>query len=50
MPIVLNAFVFQAFNGALVTGVQIYDNVTARMDFDVPGADNDRLRMLEGPH
>lgn len=22
---------------------------TARMDFDVPGADNDRLRALEGP-
>ncbi|MFT4066906.1 alanyl-tRNA editing protein [Paraburkholderia sp.] len=46
---VLNAFVFQAFDGALVTGVQMNDDGTARMDFDVPDADNDRLRALEGP-
>ena len=46
---VLNALVFQAFDGALVTGVQMADDGTARMDFDVPGADNDRLRALEGP-
>jgi misacylated tRNA(Ala) deacylase len=46
---VLNAFVFQSFDGALVTGVQMYDDGTARMDFDVPGADNDRLRALEAP-
>jgi misacylated tRNA(Ala) deacylase len=46
---VLNALVFQAFDGALVTGVQMADDGTARMDFDVPGADNDRLRELEGP-
>ena len=25
------------------------DDGTARMDFDLPGADNDRLRALEGP-
>src|SRR5258708_5669837 len=31
---ILNAFVYQTFNGALVTGVQMYDDRTARMDFD----------------
>lgn len=46
---ILNALVFQSFDGALVTGVQMADDGTARMDFDVPGADNDRLRSLEGP-
>lgn len=45
----LNAFVYQFFNGALVTGVQMNDDGTARMDFDLPDADNDRLRALEGP-
>lgn len=46
---VLNALVFQHFDGALVTGVQMAEDGTARMDFDVQGADNDRLRSLEGP-
>lgn len=46
---ILNALVFQSFDGALVTGVQMADDATARMDFDVPGADSDRLRALEGP-
>jgi misacylated tRNA(Ala) deacylase len=46
---ILNAFVYQSFDGALVTGVQMYGDGTARMDFDVPGADNDRLRALEAP-
>jgi misacylated tRNA(Ala) deacylase len=46
---ILNAFVFQSFDGALVTGVQMAADGTARMDFDLPGADNDRLRALEGP-
>jgi len=46
---ILNAFVFQSFDGALVTGVQMYEDGSARMDFDVPGADNDRLRALEAP-
>jgi misacylated tRNA(Ala) deacylase len=46
---ILNAFVYQTFNGALVTGVQMYGDGSARMDFDVPGADNDRLRSLEAP-
>ena len=46
---VLNAFVFQTFDGALVTGVQMNEDGTARMDFDLPDADNGRLRALEGP-
>jgi misacylated tRNA(Ala) deacylase len=46
---VLNALVFQSFDGALVTGVQMADDGTARMDFDIQGADSDRLRALEGP-
>jgi misacylated tRNA(Ala) deacylase len=46
---ILNALVFRAFDGALVTGVQMYEDGSARMDFDIQGADNDRLRALEGP-
>jgi misacylated tRNA(Ala) deacylase len=46
---ILNALVYQAFDGALVTGVQMYEDGTARMDFDVPGADNERIRALEAP-
>jgi len=46
---ILNALVFRSFNGALVTGVQMNEDGTARMDFDVPEADNDKLRALEGP-
>ena len=46
---VLNALVFQQFDGALVTGVQMNDDGTARMDFDLPDADNDKLRALEAP-
>jgi misacylated tRNA(Ala) deacylase len=46
---ILNALVFQAFDGALVTGVQMAEDGTARMDFDIQGADSDRLRALEGP-
>jgi misacylated tRNA(Ala) deacylase len=46
---ILNALIFKAFDGALVTGVQMAEDGTARMDFDVPDADNDRLRALEGP-
>lgn len=46
---VLNALVFQQFDGALVNGVQMAEDGTARMDFDIQGADNDRLRALEGP-
>ena len=46
---ILNAFVFQSFDGALVTGAQMNDDGTARLDFDLPDADNDRLRALEAP-
>jgi misacylated tRNA(Ala) deacylase len=44
---VLNALVYQQFQGALVTGAQLNADATARMDFDLPEADNDRLRALE---
>jgi len=44
---IMNALVFQQFDGALVTGAQMNDDSTARMDFDLPDADNDRLRALE---
>jgi misacylated tRNA(Ala) deacylase len=46
---ILNALVYQQFRGALVTGAQLGDDATARMDFDLPDADNDRLRALEAP-
>ena len=45
---ILNALVFRDFDGALVTGAQLAGDGTARLDFDLPGADNDRLRALEG--
>ena len=44
---ILNALVFRQFHGALVTGAQLNEDGTARMDFDLPDADNDRLRALE---
>jgi misacylated tRNA(Ala) deacylase len=43
----LNALVFRDWDGALVTGAQMNDDGTARIDFDIPDADNDRLRALE---
>ena len=46
---ILNALVFRDFDSALVTGVQMNEDGTARMDFDLPEADNDRLRALEAP-
>lgn len=46
---VLNAFVFEEFAGALVTGAQINADGTGRMDFDLPEVDNDRLRALTAP-
>jgi misacylated tRNA(Ala) deacylase len=46
---VLNAFVFDEFAGALVTGAQINGDGTGRMDFDLPQVDNDRVRALVGP-
>ena len=44
---ILNALVFRYFAGALVTGAQIAADGTARMDFDLPEVDNERLRKLE---
>jgi misacylated tRNA(Ala) deacylase len=44
---IVNALAFQTFDGALVTGAQIGDDGTARIDLDLPGADSDRLRALE---
>lgn len=46
---IVNAVVFQRFDGALVTGVQMNEDGTARIDFDLPDADNDRLRAIEEP-
>lgn len=46
---ILNALVFRHFDGALVTGAQLGADGTARLDFDLPDADNDRLRALEAP-
>src|SRR5688572_15095445 len=44
---IVNALAFQNFDGALVTGAQMNEDGTARIDLDLPGADNDRLRALE---
>lgn len=44
---IVNALAFQAFDGALVTGVQMAADGTARIDFDLPDADNQRIRALE---
>lgn len=49
MSHVLNAFVFDEFSGALVTGAQINGDGRGRMDFDLPEIDNERLRALEAP-
>jgi misacylated tRNA(Ala) deacylase len=46
---ILNAFVFQAFSGALVTGAQLNADGTARMDFDLPDANTDRLKAIDVP-
>ncbi len=46
---VLNALVYTRFGGALLTGAQLNADGTFRVDFDLPGADNDKLRAIEGP-
>lgn len=46
---IANAVAFQAFDGALLTGAQLAENGTLRIDLDLPDVDNDRLRALEGP-
>lgn len=43
---VVNHFVYEQFGGALVTGVQMADDGSFRIDFDLPGADNQRLRGM----
>jgi misacylated tRNA(Ala) deacylase len=44
---VLNALVYESFPGTLVTGAQINDDGTGRMDFDLSEVDNDVLRALD---
>jgi misacylated tRNA(Ala) deacylase len=44
---ILNAIVFERFPGTLVTGAQINDDGTGRMDFDLSAIDNDVLRGLD---
>jgi misacylated tRNA(Ala) deacylase len=44
---VLNALVYERFPGTLVTGAQINDDGTGRMDFDLSEVDNDVLRGLD---
>lgn len=44
---ILNALVFDRFPGTLVTGAQINDDGTGRMDFDLSQVDNDVLRGLD---
>jgi len=46
---VANSIVYSDFGGALLTGAQLAADGTFRLDFDLPGADNDRLRALDGP-
>jgi misacylated tRNA(Ala) deacylase len=45
----LNAIVFQNFNHALVTGVQLNADGSGRMDFDLPDCDNEQLKRLSDP-
>lgn len=49
---IVNALAFRQFDGALVTGANMAldpntGDGTARIDLDLPGADNDKLRALE---
>jgi misacylated tRNA(Ala) deacylase len=44
---ILNAIVFDRYPGTLVTGAQINDDGTGRMDFDLSEVDNDVLRGLD---
>lgn len=44
---IVNALAFQVFDGALVTGANMTGDGTARVDLDLPGADNQRLREME---
>lgn len=44
---ILNAMVYERFEGALVTGAQINADGTGRMDFDLQDVDNAVLRSLD---
>ncbi|MFO1149822.1 MAG: alanyl-tRNA editing protein [Alsobacter sp.] len=44
---IANSVVFQAFGGALLTGAQLAEDGTFRVDFDLPGVENDRLRATQ---
>jgi misacylated tRNA(Ala) deacylase len=46
---ITNSIVFQNFGGALLTGAQLSADATFRVDFDLPGAEAERLRTLDGP-
>jgi misacylated tRNA(Ala) deacylase len=46
---VTNSIVFQDFGGALLTGAQLSEDGTFRVDFDLPSANTDRPRTLAGP-
>lgn len=46
---VVNALVFQRFEGALLTGAQLSADQTLRIDFDLPGVESERVRALEAP-
>ncbi|AWM85770.1 alanyl-tRNA editing protein [Microvirga sp. 17 mud 1-3] len=48
MAHVANSIVYREFGGALLTGAQLSGDGTFRVDFDLPGADADRLRALDG--
>ncbi|MGE0717175.1 MAG: alanyl-tRNA editing protein [Alphaproteobacteria bacterium] len=44
---IVNALAYRHFDGALVTGAQMNEDGTARIDLDLPDADNARLRAFE---
>lgn len=44
---IVNSLVFREFAGALVTGAQMSEGRIARVDFDLPAGDNERIRALE---
>jgi misacylated tRNA(Ala) deacylase len=46
---IVNAIVYAGFGGALLTGAQLSSDATLRVDFDLPHADNEHLRRLDGP-
>lgn len=46
---VLNSIVYREFGGALLTGAQLSDDGTFRVDFDLPGVYPEWLRALDGP-